>query len=78
MYFNLFVSMQAAILQLPCGHGRAYSIQWRSVVTAVAFVSSPLSFFGLVQVLRFTVEATGMARHLCAPREVIVERVFKR
>eukprot|EP00878_Enallax_costatus_P013055 GHUV01013640.1.p1 GENE.GHUV01013640.1~~GHUV01013640.1.p1 ORF type:complete len:417 (+),score=99.54 GHUV01013640.1:178-1428(+) len=30
------------------------------------------------QVLRFSVEATGMARHLCAPREIIVERVFKR
>ncbi|WIA14192.1 hypothetical protein OEZ85_002731 [Tetradesmus obliquus] len=30
------------------------------------------------QVLRIVVEATGMARRLCAPREVIVERVFKR
>lgn len=30
------------------------------------------------QVLRLTVEATGMARRLCAPREVIVERLFKR
>jgi hypothetical protein len=33
---------------------------------------------GLLQVLRIVVEATGMARRLCAPREVIVERVFKR
>jgi hypothetical protein len=32
----------------------------------------------LLQVLRIVVEATGMARRLCAPREVIVERVFKR
>lgn len=31
-----------------------------------------------VQVLRLVVEATGMARRLCAPREVIVERLFKR
>jgi hypothetical protein len=31
-----------------------------------------------LQVLRLTVEATGMARRLCAPREVIVERLFKR
>eukprot|EP00775_Hariotina_reticulata_P008904 gene8904-9081_t len=30
------------------------------------------------QVLRITVEATGMARRLCSPREVVVERLFKR
>eukprot|EP00879_Flechtneria_rotunda_P033504 GHRR01037116.1.p1 GENE.GHRR01037116.1~~GHRR01037116.1.p1 ORF type:complete len:457 (+),score=146.66 GHRR01037116.1:1129-2499(+) len=30
------------------------------------------------QVLRMTVEATGMARQMCTPREVIVERVFQR
>lgn len=35
-------------------------------------------FVCLLQVLRLTVEATGMARRLCAPREVIVERLFKR
>lgn len=31
-----------------------------------------------VQVLHIQVEATGMARRVCAPREVIVERLFKR
>jgi hypothetical protein len=38
----------------------------------------PLLLVCVLQVLRLIVEATGMARRLCAPREVIVERLFKR
>lgn len=63
---QLFVGTSVGILQVFF----VLDITFAADDVAVAFL--------LAQVLRLTVEATGMARRLCAPREVIVERLFKR
>lgn len=66
---------------LPCTWWTCADAAWHAgagIVPALWCVTHTPCAGAAAQVLRLTVEATGMARRLCAPREVIVERLFKR